>query len=485
MQSQTMDFKTPKRFKGRTGIQIFVDRFYREGAPPEPIPGRILKDWNDTTPNWEPDENGVYHNDYFYGGNLRGITVKLDYLQSFGFNLIYLSPLGLSDESHHYDPIDQLQIDPWIGTWDDFRELCEEAHKRDILIVVDLVYNHMGVQSPIFQDALRNPHSRYYDWFEWDENGKPVFWGGYTNMPQCNKYNSEYQDFTCGTSVYYIVNGADGIRYDLGENLPYVFMNKQWKAVKAANPEALLVSEAWGFDNHRELPQLDGNQVDSVMNYPLADAIIRWVRYGNHNHFNYNVGEILKYPKQAQDVLFNHLDTHDTPRASNLLVAEGILEDPWKGGACWDIEGPWRHPGWFDTYEFRHWEFDHDHIDMDEVLIKLSMASLIQYFVPGIPIVFAGTEAGATGYKDPFNRKPYPWDNPNKKILEHYRNLGKFREKNREFFSVAGEIQINCFHDNMEITRENEYGKMTLYLVRNPTNAKEGWISHISGKRVK
>ena len=474
MQSQIMDFKTPERFKGRTGIQIFVDRFYREGAPPEPMKGRILKNWDDPIPNWEPDEKGVYQNNYFYGGNLQGITVKLDYIKSIGFNLIYLSPLGMSETSHHYDPIDQKQIDPWIGTTDDFRNLCAEAHKRDILIVVDLVFNHMGVKSPIFQNALRSTRSRYRDWFEWDNQGNPVFWGGFDNMPQCNKYNPEYQDYACNVSVYYIELGADGIRYDLGENLPYEFMRKQRKAVKSVNPEVLLVNEAWRLDNHREHPQLDGLQADSVMNYPFGDAIIRWVRYGNDAHFCYNVGEILKYPKQAQDVLFNHLDTHDTPRAGTLLVSEGILQDPYKG-ACWDIEGPWRHTGWFDTYEFRHWEFEHERINMEEVFTKLSMASAIQYFMPGIPIVFAGTEVGVTGYKDPFNRKPYPWQSPNEQILRHYRQLGKFREIHRQFFSEAGEIQIDISYENLRIKRKNQYGEMTLYAFRNLKEGKDTW----------
>ena len=484
MQSQIMDFKTPDRFKGITGIQIFVDRFYREGAPPEPMQGRILKSWDDPIPNWEPDEKGVYQNNYFYGGNLRGITVKLDYLKSNGFNLIYLSPIGWSETSHHYEPIDQMQIDPWIGTWDDFKELCEEAHKRDILIVVDLVYNHMGAKSPMFQHAANNPFSQYHDWFEWDANGKPVYWGGFDNMPQCNKYNSDYQDYTCRCSVCYIQMGADGIRYDLGENLPEVFMRKQRNAVKAANPEALLVSEAWRFDNHREHPQLDGTQVDSVMNYPSGDAIIRWVRYGNDAHFKYNVGEILKYPKEAQDVLFNHLDTHDTPRVATLLVSEGILQDPYQG-ACWDIEGPWRHPGWFDTYEFRHWELEHERTDMQEVFTKLSLASAIQYFMPGIPIVFAGTEVGVTGYKDPFNRKPYPWNNYNKKILQHYRQLGKFRETHRRFFSEAGDIQIDVSNDCLRIKRKNQHGEMTLHGFRNINEGKDTWGISVSWEKSK
>jgi glycosidase len=469
MQERIINFETPKRFKGRTGLQIFVDRFYRNGAPPEPMEGRVLKEWSDTTPNWEPDSNGVYQNDYFYGGNLQGIIAKLGYIRANGFNIIYLSPLGLSETSHHYEPIDQLQIDPWIGTWDDFQELCKEAHKRDILIVVDLVFNHMGVKSPIFQDALYNPNSKYRNWFEWDHNGRPVFWAGFDNMPQCNKYNPEYQDYTVKVATHYINMGADGIRLDLGENFPPEFMRNFRKAIKAVNSEVLIVNEAWGFDNHRDVPQLDGTQEDSDMNYPLADAIIRWVRYGNAAHFRYNVGEILKYPKEAQDVMFNHIDTHDTPRAINLLVGDGILQDPYKG-ACWDIEGPWRHHGWFDTYGFRKWEYENDHLDMDKAFESLCRAVIIQYFMPGIPIVFAGTEVGVTGYKDPFNRKPYPWDNPNQKILEYYRRLGRLRERNREFFSEAGDVQINVSHDELEIIRTNSYGVRKLRLSRKVLN---------------
>lgn len=483
MSSQFRNFETPSRFKGRTGLQIFVDRFYREGPPPEPIPGRILKEWSDSTPNWQPDSNGIYQNDYFYGGNLRGITVKLDYIKENGFDLIYLSPIGLSGTSHHYEPTDQLQIDPWIGTWEDFQELCREAHKRDILIVPDLVFNHMGVKSPIFQAALTNSSSKYHDWFE-RKNGNPVFWGGFDNMPQCNKLNPDYQEYACSVAAHYVKMGADGIRLDLGENFPYEFMRKFRKEVKSVNPEVLIVNEMWGFDNHRTVPQLDGMQADSVMNYPLADAIIRWVRYGNDAHFCYNIGEIMKYLKQAQEVLWNFLDSHDTPRAINMLVGDGILQDPYRG-ACWDIEGPWRHDGWFDTYAFRKWELEHDHIDMEKARQSLILASTIQYFMPGIPIVFAGTEVGVTGYKDPFNRKPYPWSNPDQEILGHYRALGELRRNNRDFFSEAGDVRVEASYWHMKITRKNSFGEMTLNISRgDPNERKIEWGMNVSKQKI-
>ena len=474
MQSQIRHFETPKRFKGRTGLQIFVDRFYREGEPPKPMEGRILKEWNDSVPNWQPDENGVYQNDYFYGGNLKGITSKLDYIRKNNFNLIYLSPLGLSETSHHYEPTDQLQIDPWIGTWKDFCELCEEAHKRDILIVVDLVFNHMGTKSSIFQEALKKQDSQYHDWFEWDKNGNPIFWSGFDNMPQCNKLNPDYQEYACQVSSHYIKMGADGIRLDLGENFPREFLTKLRNEVKRLNPEALIVSEMWKLDTERLDTQLDGTQVDSVMNYPMADAILRWVRYGNVSHFNYMFDQIKKYHKQVQEVLWNFLDSHDTPRAINLLVGDGITEDPYKGDS-WDIESPWRHEGFFDTYGFRKWEFEHENIDITIAKQSIMAASAIQYFIMGNPIVFAGTEIGTTGYKDPFNRKPYNWDNPNQEILEHYRKLGELRNKHREFFSEVGEIETEVFGKYMKLIRKNSCGEMHLEIVRNPADKKQGW----------
>ena len=103
---------------------------------------------------------------------------------------------------------------------------------------------------------------------------------------------------------------------------------------------------------------------------------------------------------------------------------------------------------------------------MDKVFEKLSMASIIQYFMPGIPIVFAGTEVGVTGYKDPFNRKPYPWDNPNKKILAYYRHLGRLRECNRDFFSEAGDVKIQATEKYVEIIRRNSQGERILKVRR-------------------
>ena len=104
----------PESFMGRTGYQIFVDRFNRKGEKPEKIEGRILKEWQDDMPQWWPDEKGVYHNSDFYGGNLQGIIEKLDFIKDMGFDLIYLSPISKTQSYHHYEFENQMEIDPWI-----------------------------------------------------------------------------------------------------------------------------------------------------------------------------------------------------------------------------------------------------------------------------------------------------------------------------------------------------------------------------------
>ena len=98
-------------------------------------------------PDWGPDYDGIFQNDYFYGGNLKGIIQKLDYLKSLSVGILYLSPISRSYTYHHYDVGDQTEIDPYIGDWEDFWKLCLEAHKRNILIIVDLVFNHMSGNS--------------------------------------------------------------------------------------------------------------------------------------------------------------------------------------------------------------------------------------------------------------------------------------------------------------------------------------------------
>lgn len=472
------NFYVPQRFKGRTGYQIFVDRYNRDNTEISNMEGRIIKDWNDPSPNWWPDENQVYKNNYYYGGNLKGIIEKLEYIKKFGFNLIYLSPISHTETSHHYDVSDQLEIDPYIGNLEDFKMLIDKAHSLDILISVDLVFNHMGAHSKFFKEALLG--SKYKEWFEWDGND-PVFWYGFKDLPQCNKFNVAYQEYVNYIIESYINLGVDAIRLDLGEIFPVHFMQGIRKKVKEVNPEVLIVSEMWDLATTRENPQIYGDQVDSVMNYPMADSICRWIRYGNYEHFRYTQSELDKYPKNVQDVLWNFLDSHDTPRVLNMLSSIGMLENPFEG-RIWDIEAPFRSDDDFDTYGFRKWESENDSILDSNAYKKLKLASLIQYSMKGIPIVFAGTEVGVFGYKDPFNRKPYPWNNMIEELAHHYINLGNYRNSNSDIFSDS-DILTSVNRNLMVIKRTNDAG--TIYVAANGTDQiQDNPIYTVNGEEI-
>lgn len=460
----------PERFKGRTGCQLFIDRFCHAGPPVEPMTGRILKSWNDAVPNWWPDKDGEYRNLYFYGGNLKGIISKMEYLDQMGFDLFYLTPFSSTQTSHHYDVGDQRIIDPWIGTWEDFEELCNVAHARGKLICVDLVFNHMGSNSEFFQDAFNNPNSRYRQWFEWDNEGNPICWYVFKDLPQCNKMNEEYQEYALDVCECYVKRGADGIRLDLGENLPPEFVRRLRKRVKDINPEVLIVSEMWELATHKENPQIYGDQVDSLMNYPFSDAICRWQRYGNAAHLEYTWQELDKYPKAVRSVLWNFIDTHDTPRAMNMLAGEGMLQDPFSG-RIWDIEGPWRKAEGFDTFGFRQWEANMDaNFDLELAIKRLMLASLMQYFEEGIPVVYYGTEFAMTGYKDPHNRKPCPWDKfP--VLFDHYKSLGIFRKEHKDILRDAETVKRIVSQSTLLKARKN--GNGTVILTMNGSNSKQ------------
>lgn len=474
----------PKRFSGRIGYHVFVDRFYRAGPPPEPMPGRKIKSWEDSMPDWGPDYDGIFQNDYFYGGNLKGIIQKLDYLKSLSVGILYLSPISRSYTYHHYDVGDQTEIDTYIGDWEDFWKLCLEAHKRNILIIVDLVFNHMSGNSEPFRKAL-NGDATYRNWFEWDASNNPIYWYGFKDMPQCNKLYKEYQDYACKAAKKYVEYGADGIRLDLGEILPKEFILSVRNAAKSVNEEILFISEMWDSAVYKAEPQIYDGLVDSVMNYPLSDAISRWVRFGNQSHLDACMGLLAKYPVQVQDVLWNHLDTHDTPRELNILAGPGILENPFDG-MVWDIErtpnAPWRRKnGDFDTFVFRKWECDNDANLKNNAIPRLKVAATIQYCMKGVPIVYYGTEAGVCGYKDPFSRKPYPWGHENADLVKHYMELGKMRSQNADVF-CNGDQYENSDGKVLELVRRNEEGIIVLFA--NRTNEVKYINAHYPNSKV-
>ena len=452
---------------GRTAYQIMPDRFCKIGEEPIELPDRVTKSWNDRMPNWQPASDGEYYNNYFYGGNLKGIISKLDYLRNLGFDLIYLTPIEFSFSNHHYDPGNHLEIDPWLGTWLDFEQLCEQAHERGMLVVVDLVFNHVGIHSIYYEDI------KYADWIKRDAEGNPINWWNFKDLEECDTHNSEYQEEMTKVVRKFLSMGADGIRLDLGENLPKDFLQAIGR-VRTEYPDVIFIGEMWGIatDKSEEDAKILDGQLDSVMNYPISDAILRWIRWGYDGHFKYNYERVYgEYPVKVQNVLLNNVATHDTPTTMSILVADGMNGNVFDG-QIWDIEAPWRSETGFDTYGFRKFECDHDIIEgekyiLGKMLTKIAISLL--YTIPGIPCVFQGTEIADTGYKDPFNRKPFDWEKDEPDMIQFVKTMGQYRHENRDILAEGKNRIIRVDSEVIVIERYLEEGGH-IYLAVNRTN---------------
>lgn len=459
---------------GRTAYQIVVDRFNRSGKKLEHINGRKLKEWHDRMPDWKPDCDGEYRNLFFYGGDLKGIEQKLSYIKRLGFEMIYLTPIEQSSSYHHYDVGNHLLIDPWIGTWDDFQSLCKKAKEQDILIVVDLVFNHTGINSIYFD----NPE--YQGWYTGS------YWAGFKDMPECNTLSKDYQKAMTQVIEKYLENGASGIRLDLGENLSKEFL-QAIAEVKKAYPNTIFIGEMWAIATDKEDPKILDGQLDSVMNYPMGDAILRWTRYGKNQHFAYNFYRVNgEYPKNIKNVLLNNIATHDTPTAISMLVGDMMNPDVFNG-RIWDIEGPWRYYGGFDTYKFREYEAEHDKPSeslyiQGKKMLKIALA--IMYTIPGIPCVYQGTEIADSGYKDPFNRKPYNWNNQEEEMKDFVQKLGKYRKENSDILGTGDAYLLKNTESVLILERRAKTGRLILAVNRTSQVQDISLQSYVHSPRI-
>lgn len=431
------DFETPDWLKGGIIYQIFPDRFAFSGEEKANVPtDRVIRTDRDGEPYWRPDQHGkVLNNDYF-GGDLKGIEQKLDYIRSLGVTCIYLNPIFEAHSNHRYDTGDYTKIDPLLGTQEDFESLCKSADAMGIKIILDGVFSHTGCDSKYFNEygrydtvgAYQSQDSEYYGWYKfknWPDDY--LSWWGIKLLPEVIEENPGFIEYITGENSIarkWLKCGAAGWRLDVADELPDIFLDSFRKAVKAENPDALVMGEVWeDASNKSSYGQrrryLTGDQLDSVMNYPFAGAVIDFVRNGVAEVFSSRIMTIVEnYPKQVLDVLMNHISTHDTMRAITALAGE----------SC--------------EYRDRYWQSTHS---LDDNAYKngvqlVKMASAVQFTLPGVPSIYYGDEAGMQGYKDPFNRCCYPWGNENKELLEWYRKLGEIRSADKCF--VDGRLEI-------------------------------------------
>lgn len=417
-------FQTPAWLRGGILYQIFPDRFAKAGDFPEDLPaGRFLRrDWGGV-PEYRGDEEGKYLNNTYFGGNLRGIREKLPYLKSLGVTALYLNPVFEAHSNHRYNTADYNKIDPMLGTEEDFRALCRDARALSMRVILDGVFSHTGDDSVYFNRAGRypgpgayqsqsSPYSGWYRFHKWPEEYD--CWWGYKTLPEVDEENAGYLSFITGpggVAEHWVRAGAAGFRLDVADELPSPFIRTLRARLKQYDPEALLIGEVWEDASRKtsygeRRPYLNGEELDSVMNYPFREAILAFLKGGSAQAFEDAVLTVLEhYPKPCVDVLMNLLGTHDTARVLTELTGE----------PCGNRDRAWRasHPL---TPEQR-----------ERGLRLLRLAAALQFFLPGVPCVYYGDEAGMEGYNDPFSRGCYPWGNEDQSLLAFYRRLGAIR----------------------------------------------------------
>lgn len=409
--------------------QIFVERFNI---------GKKDKDMSYVNMEWNAKPNPKS----FAGGDIKGITEKLDYIKNLGVNAIYLTPVFESRSNHKYDIIDYYKVDKDFGTNEDLKELVDEAHKRDIKIVLDAVFNHISIESKEFQDVVKNGKaSKYYDWFivHGDEvSVNPVNYETFASvkyMPKLNTNNPVVCDFLNGIGVHYINEyHIDGWRLDVSDEISYEYWRSFRKAIKNANSEAVIIGENW----HDAYSNLRGDQYDSIMNYAFTKVCIDYFAKASKDAkaAAWKLNEILMRNKEGINrMMLNLLDSHDTER-------------------------------FFTQVSKRR--------------SSLKSALTLLFFYMGAPCFFYGTEILTEGKSDPDCRRCMDWD----KVSDHeysdmyslLRNLSEMR-KAPEF--VKSNIRISSENSVLIVKRNFEDTNYVLYIneTDNDTNVENITVS--------
>ena len=418
-----MTITTPDWVQDAVFYQIFPDRFARGSKNPNN--GLPFESWDSP-----PTTFG------FKGGDLYGVAERLDYLKDLGITALYLNPIFASASNHRYHTFDYFTVDPLLGGNEAFRHLLDKAHKKNIRIVLDGVFNHASRGFWQFHHVLENGNSSpYRDWFYFDtdrlkgnrrwgaypdtgelhalQNGedslKAIGYRGWWNLPALPKLNTDtpaVREFLFEVAEFWVKFGIDGWRLDVAAEIDDdAFWQEFRNRVRAINPETYIVGEIW----HESQRWLQGDQFDAVMNYLVTAAVISFTAGerlnmdaikqagGLNGRVNPHIGAIgfaneidrllSLYKPDINHAQLNLLDSHDMPRF--LTIANGNKD-------------------------------------------SLKLAWLFMFTYPGAPCIYYGDEIGLDGGHDPDCRKAFPWDEDkwDTNLLDHAKELIALRKKN-------------------------------------------------------
>jgi glycosidase len=325
-------------------------------------------------------------------GTLRGITAKLDYIAGLGVNCLWLTPIFPSPSYHGYDATSFYEVNPRLGTKEDFRQLLNEVHKRGMKLLMDFVPNHWSNQHPTFvesQKDKKSPHFEWYTWKTWPHDYKTFF--GVKTLPQINLRNPAAREHVLGAAKYWLDFGVDGFRVDYCIGPSPDFYAEFRRVTRSANPESWTFGEA--VDPPDSQITFEGG-MDGALDFMLLDAMRQTFAFGRWNARRFS----------------DFLDRHE------VFFPETFSR-----------------PSFLDNHDMNRflWVAENDKR-------KLRLAALCQYTLSGAPIIYYGTEIGVSQQRDMIQngraiheegRLPMPWDASGQdgELYDYYRGLARLR----------------------------------------------------------
>lgn len=456
---------TPKAEYGGILYHVFVDRFFRYGKSVARKDAILDADFTEGIPEYPKYPGAPLKNNTFWGGTLWGVTEKLPYLSSLGVTLIYLSPIFEAASNHRYDTGDYMRVDPMLGGEEALKDLIDQAKAYGIGVVLDGVFNHTGADSVYFNregryaalGAYQSQSSPYYNWFEFQTfPDQYTSWWGIDILPRLRTDFKEVQDFFVGHGGVvrrYAKMGVRGFRLDVADELPDAFISRIKTALLEENPHSILYGEVWEDASNKiaygkRRKYYLGKELDGVMNYPVRTGILDYLCHKKTDSLRYALTEVTENtPSRILHLQMNLLGTHDTVRILTALGSE-------------NVEG-------LDNAALRKKRLTQDRYDLAKR--RLMAAYTVLATLPGIPSIFYGDEAGLEGYSDPFNRMPFPWQNEDEEIQNHYKTIGSIRRMHSVY--KQGEFRLLYLsEDVLAFSRENA-SHSYVTLLNNATSA--------------
>ena len=419
-------YDTPEYLRRGIVYQIFPDRFFRDANGAQGREERIAaahpeasfhENWNEK-PTLDPDpENGDNRALDFFGGTLKGIEEKLEYLAALGISILYINPVFRARSNHRYDTGSYEEIDPILGDEAAFDSLIRAAKARGMRVMLDGVFSHTGADSQYFNrfgryntvGAYQSKESPYASWYSFEEfpNKYNTWWGFYT-LPAVRKENKQYRHYLLnpetGILPRWVRRGACGWRLDVVDELPMDLVRQMRTAVKQADPDSTLLGEVWEDASNKVAygalrSYCLGDSLDSVMNYPLRRGIIDFFTgvIDAHQLRRIILHQQEVYPAPFYYSLMNLLGSHDRVRILNALCG-------------YDREG---------AAQMDRAEAGRIVIGARELAAakrRYTEAVKLLCALPGAPTIYYGDEIGMTGMADPWSRGPMQWDHADEQL---------------------------------------------------------------------